>query len=91
MKLAEALRLGYDCGMKTVDDCIYNVHLHAMNLFAYDKMAAEEAELNKEYRQVLRAVEVYGVTPTTSTEEAMDLLKVEYKPDVDTEAYPQCK
>jgi len=88
MKLAEALRLGYDCGMKTVDDCLFNVHLHAMNLFPYAEMNAEESELVDEFNN---AVETYGISPTTSTEEAMDLLKVEYKPDVDTEAYPQCK
>lgn len=49
MKLVSALQLGYGCGMKTVDDCLYNVHLHAMNLFPYDEMAAEESELATEF------------------------------------------
>lgn len=49
MKLIPALQLGYNCGMKTVDECLHNVHLHAMNLFPYDKMDAEESELATEF------------------------------------------
>lgn len=49
MKLIPALQLGYGCGMKTVDDCLNNVHLHAINLFPYEKMNAEESELAAEF------------------------------------------
>lgn len=70
MKLISALQLGYGCGMKTVDDCLNNVHLHAMNLFPYEKMSAEESELAAEFK-------ASGISLDMSVEDALSQLNAD--------------
>lgn len=50
MKLLEVLLLGKDCGLETVSEAVYNVELHAINLFIF-------SEIQREIRELYLAVE----------------------------------
>lgn len=52
MKLIEALELAEACGLKTVGDAIFNVDLHAGQLFAYTKIKEECDEMINEWLAV---------------------------------------
>lgn len=45
MKLQTALEVAKDCGLATVGEAIYNVKIHAGNLFSYSDIRKEIAEL----------------------------------------------
>ena len=45
MKFKEALKIGVDCGLATVDEAIKNIEIHSMNFFNYEKINAELKEL----------------------------------------------
>lgn len=49
MKLQQALETARDCGLETVGEAIYNINIHAPNLFSYDKMNDELKELSNEW------------------------------------------
>lgn len=51
MTLKAALDIGIGCGLETVDECIYNIELHAVNLFEYSKINDELAELRMELQR----------------------------------------
>lgn len=48
MKLLAAMELGIACGLTTIDECVYNVELHAMQLFCYTNVEDELKELTTE-------------------------------------------
>ena len=50
MKLKDALEIGKECGLTTVSEAIYNIRLHAMNIFLYGEEQKEYHELCEEYR-----------------------------------------
>ena len=54
MKLINALEIGFDCGLTTVGEAIFNIHIHCINLFNYDEIEEEIKELEKD-------VEIYWV------------------------------
>lgn len=45
MKLKDCLEFGYDCGLKTVSEAVYNVELHCGSIFSYAKVNEELHEL----------------------------------------------
>lgn len=45
MKLKDCLELGYDCGLETVREAVYNVELHGGSIFSYAKVNEELHEL----------------------------------------------
>jgi|SaaInlStandDraft_4_1057021.scaffolds.fasta_scaffold13543_4 hypothetical protein len=45
MKLDQALRIGKECGMETVQEALANIQGHAMNMFPYSEIDAELVEL----------------------------------------------
>ena len=45
MKLNEAIDLGKECGLETIEECLLNVELHSTSLFAYSKLNQELTEL----------------------------------------------
>ena len=49
MKLVKALELAEECGLHTVFEAIYNVYLHASQLFAFGEMSKEYDELMDEW------------------------------------------
>lgn len=76
MKLLRAIQLGSRCGMKTIDDCLYNVYLHSMNLFPYAEIDSEEKELSDEFLEAEKKIpglRNMGIT------EALDKLNVKYE------------
>ena len=48
MRLFTCLDIANDCGLETVDEAIYNVELHAMSIFVYDKIDEEISEIYQE-------------------------------------------
>jgi hypothetical protein len=50
MKLKEAIELGHDCGLETVEECIRNVEIHATMLFKYEDINKELNELHNEWK-----------------------------------------
>lgn len=52
MKLKDALEMGYDCGLETVEEAIINIELHASNLFPYQDIAKELDELYNEVQGI---------------------------------------
>lgn len=52
MKLVNALDIAHGCNLETVGEAIYNIRLHATNLFAYDEAQKEYDELISECNQM---------------------------------------
>jgi len=50
MKLQTALEIGKNCELSTVGEAIYNIRIHAMNIFTYGEEQKEYDELCKEYK-----------------------------------------
>ena len=48
MRLFTCLDIANACGLETVDEAIYNVELHAMSIFVYDKIDEEISEIYQE-------------------------------------------
>ena len=46
MKLGEALRIGKECGLETVQEALSNISGHAMNMFPYDDINSELTAIN---------------------------------------------
>jgi len=41
VKLKDAIELGKECGLNSVEECVSNIEIHAMNLFPYKKINEE--------------------------------------------------
>ena len=52
MTLKACLEIGNDCGLKTVGEAIYNINLHAGNIFDYSKINIEMKELLDEAKDL---------------------------------------
>lgn len=50
MRLEECLELGRKCGLEDLDSCLFNVELHAIQIFEYDKIKDELSELYSDIR-----------------------------------------
>jgi hypothetical protein len=50
MKLVDALKIGDNCGLTDVGEAIYNIRIHAGNLFTYGEEAIEYGELIHEFK-----------------------------------------
>lgn len=48
MTLKEACRIAKGCGLKTVDEAVLNIHMHAVHIFDYDLIDLELYELEKD-------------------------------------------
>lgn len=69
MTLKNCLEIGVDCGLRTVGEAIYNIDLHAGNLFEYSK-------LNQEVLQVYReATDLFHKTNFTKESLTTEVLK----------------
>jgi hypothetical protein len=53
MKLFDAMEIGSDLGLETVEEAVRNIYIHAMNMFPYDEITTELAELMVEYEATL--------------------------------------
>lgn len=69
MKLAEAIDIGKECGLETIEESILNIELHSVSLFLYDKIREELNELYQElkeqypdiYNKLFKKVENNGI------------------------------
>lgn len=48
MKLKDALEIGLECGLTNVGEAIFNIQLHAANIFVYGEEQKEFNELISE-------------------------------------------
>ena len=51
MKLQEAIEIGKECGLETIEECINNVTFHSTSFFAYDELEAECDELYEDLKK----------------------------------------
>lgn len=59
MKLKMAVRIGKDCGLRTLNECIINIEIHCSNFFVYPNVDKELAELNLDIEKLSKD---YGST-----------------------------
>lgn len=45
MKVKEACKIADACGLETIGEAVFNIELHALNLFIYDEINKELNEL----------------------------------------------
>ena len=45
MKIQTAIEIAKDCGLETAGEAIFNIKLHAVNLFSYSDIQKELAEI----------------------------------------------
>lgn len=53
MKIFDAIKLANDCGLETLGEAVYNVEIHANQLFSYSDLPKELNELRQQYMWVL--------------------------------------
>jgi len=51
MKLEDAIRLGKECGLERIEECVNNVLAHATQLFHWPEMKREIDELIEEAKR----------------------------------------
>ena len=51
MTLQDAISIGKDCGLETVEECVDNIGFHSTMLFEYSNITAELEELIHEYKK----------------------------------------
>ena len=73
MKLVDALKIGDNCGLTDVGEAIYNIRIHAGNLFRYGEEQNEYKELITEYQ---RAAVIHGFDFDTLIKNALVELEV---------------
>ena len=57
MKLAQAIEIGKSCGLTTLNEIVYNIKLHAIQLFDYDNIDKELQELDEDVYNYMLSVE----------------------------------
>ena len=73
MKLVDALKIGNNCELTDVGEAIYNIRIHAGNLFTYGEEAVEYGELIHDFK--LAGVK-HGISLDTSIKDALTKLEV---------------
>jgi len=56
MKLVTAIIIGKACGLETIAECVYNIHIHAASTFSYNKINKELEELDEEMHLFERGI-----------------------------------
>lgn len=76
MKLETCLKIGIECGLKTVEEAICNVKFHATNIFTYQEIGSELFELLNN----VKAVELEtGFNGKSSCADVLEYLQKENK------------
>lgn len=52
MTLKECIEIGKDCRLRTLEECVRNIHIHANMMFPVGKINEELAELNKDLETI---------------------------------------
>lgn len=53
MKIFEAIELANDCGLETLGEAVYNIEIHANQLFSYSDLWEELTELRQQHMWIL--------------------------------------
>jgi len=54
MKLISAIKLGEECGLETIEECLHNVSMHSLSLFIYEKLGDELIELELDVERLAK-------------------------------------
>jgi hypothetical protein len=54
MKLKEAIKIGKDSGLDTIEECILNISHYCMNIFTYEEINMEMKELFEDLNEYLK-------------------------------------
>lgn len=71
MKLQTCLEIGRECSLETVGESIYNINLHAGQIFAYSEIGQELKELHDEANKIF---EKTGFTRDSGTADLLGWL-----------------
>lgn len=74
MTLKNCLEIGFDCGMETVGESIYNIDLHASNIFDYNTMNQEVLQV---YREAADLFNNTAFTKNSLTVTVLDWINME--------------
>lgn len=74
MKLKDACEIGLSCDLEMTGEALMNIELHAISLFAYDKINEELAELRAEYKTVGNIPILYFLTDEFRYDEDIDFI-----------------
>jgi hypothetical protein len=66
MKFKTALEIAQDCGLETVGEALYNIKLHAANVFDYNEIQTEYDELCDDYKELSKK---YGFSLETKIDD----------------------
>lgn len=75
MRLFTCLDIANACGLETVDEAIYNVELHAISIFVYDKIDEEISEIYQEvqFREINSEMTINEALSIINEQEGSDL------------------
>ena len=74
MTLKSCLEIGLDCGLETVGKSIYNMEIHALNIFEYSKINQELLQI---YREATDVFNKTNFTKESLTREVLDWINSE--------------
>ena len=72
MTLKNCLKIGLDCGLETVGESIYNMEIHALNIFEYSKINQELLQI---YREATDVFNKTNFTKESLTDEVLNWIK----------------
>ena len=78
MHLLDALRLGYECSMRTVGDTLNMIDSKAPQIFTYNLIGKELFQLKSEWERVKKVTLLYEETATLIYEETATLRALHY-------------
>ena len=81
MKLEDALKFAYNCGLGTVGEAYNNISIHAMSLFKYEDIQDEIEELFREIE--LKGINFLEPIDIYLPQETMDKLDAELNEAMD--------
>ena len=74
MTLKTCLEIGNDCGLETIGESIFNIDMHAMNIFDYSKITEEINKVVKEKDELFSKT---NFTNDSKTEDVLAWIKLQ--------------
>lgn len=82
MHIWDALKLGKECGLKTVIEALYNVQLHSSSLFTYEQIDRELEQLWHEWMTIARNSDFTRSSRITKVMKWMDRDRMCYRDEL---------
>lgn len=73
MTLRQCLEIGSDCGLETIGESLYNIDLHAGNIFDYSKINQELLQMYREATDLFNKTNFIKESLTDKVLEWMDM------------------